>query len=162
MEIAGNTRPSVTWPRSIPTSTSMATRGSFEFYRSVFGGEFSRILYLKELAGPDVPIADEDADKLLHIALPVGTGMLIGNDVPSFLGRVNEQENRSKISVRAGSRGESGPLVSRTIPGGTVRRHRSAKVPGELISVCSGISTALNGSWRRTAKQVTAGVSQPD
>ncbi|HRU62059.1 MAG TPA: VOC family protein, partial [Bacteroidia bacterium] len=61
-------------------------REAFEFYRSVFGGEFSRILYLKELAGPDVPIADEDADKLLHIALPVGTGMLIGNDVPSFLG----------------------------------------------------------------------------
>ncbi|MBL7947372.1 MAG: VOC family protein [Bacteroidia bacterium] len=95
-------------------------REAFEFYRSVFGGEFSRILYLKELAGPDVPIADEDADKLLHIALPVGTGMLIGNDVPSFLGRVNEQENRSKISVRAGSRDEADRLYHGLSHGGTV------------------------------------------
>lgn len=93
---------------------------AFEFYRSVFGGEFSRILYLKELAGPDVPIADEDADKLLHIALPVGTGMLIGNDVPSFLGRVNEQENRSKISVRAVSREEADRLYHGLSHGGTV------------------------------------------
>ena len=136
-------------------------REAFEFYRSVFGGEFSRILYLKELAGPDVPIADEDADKLLHIALPVGTGMLIGNDVPSFLGRVNEQENRSKISVRAGA-GKRRTACITDYPREELSRHRSAKVPGELISVCSVISTALSGLWRRTAKQVTADASQPD
>ncbi len=95
-------------------------REAFEFYRSVFGGEFSRILYLKELAGPDVPIADEDADKILHIALPVGPTTLIGNDVPSFLGRVNEQENRSKISVRAGSREEADRLYHGLSQGGAV------------------------------------------
>ncbi len=95
-------------------------REAFEFYRSVFGGEFSRILYLKELAGPDVPVSDEDADKILHIALPVGPTTLIGNDVPSFLGRVNEQENRSKISVRAGSREEADRLYHGLSQGGTV------------------------------------------
>jgi PhnB protein len=73
---------------------------AFTFYKSVFGGEFSKIVRLKDLASDEFPIADDDADKIMQIALPIGkNNILVANDVPGFVGRVNENENRSKILV---------------------------------------------------------------
>lgn len=80
---------------------------AFTFYKSVFGGDFAKITRFKDVAGPEFPVAEQDADKIMQITLPIGTGsMLIGNDVPTFMGTVNEQENRSKIYVAAESRQE--------------------------------------------------------
>ena len=83
---------------------------AFTFYKSVFGGEFAKIVRLKDLAGPEFPVAENDAEKIMHIALPIGSNILMGNDVPEFLGRVNENENRSKISISAASREEADQL----------------------------------------------------
>ena len=64
---------------------------AFNFYRSVFGGEFTKVTRLKDLASPEFTVAEEDADKIMQIILPIGSGsMLIGNDVPEFMGRVSE------------------------------------------------------------------------
>jgi PhnB protein len=43
----------------------------------------------------------------MYIALPVGPNLLIANDVPEFMGKVNENENRSKIAVHVESREEA-------------------------------------------------------
>lgn len=83
---------------------------AFEFYRSVFGGEFSKIIRFKDIEGMEMPLADHEANNLMHIALPIGKTSLIGNDVPEFMGRVNEKENRSKISVIAENRQEAEKL----------------------------------------------------
>lgn len=56
----------------------------------------------------------------MHIALPIGNSILMGNDVPEFMGRVNENENRSKIAVAAGSREEADKLFNGLSAGGTV------------------------------------------
>jgi PhnB protein len=93
---------------------------AFRFYQSVFGGEISNVLRFKDLAGPDFPVADEDAGKVMRICLPIGGNMLIANDVPSFLGRVNENENRSKIAVSADSLAEAQRLFDGLSAGGTV------------------------------------------
>ncbi len=93
---------------------------AFNFYKSVFGGEFAKIIRLKELASPDFPVAEVDANKLLHIALPIGKNVLMGNDVPEFMGRVNEQENRSKIAISAESREEAEALFTGLSAGGTI------------------------------------------
>jgi len=93
---------------------------AFHFYKSVFGGEFERIVRLKDLASDEFPVAEEDADKIMHIALPIGPNTLMGNDVPSFLGKVNENENRSKISVSAASREEADKLFHGLSAGGTI------------------------------------------
>jgi PhnB protein len=93
---------------------------AFKFYKSVFGGEFSRVVRCKDLSSDDFPIAKEDEDKIMHIALPIGNNTLMGNDVPSFLGRVNENENRSKISVSAASREEADKLFNGLSAGGDV------------------------------------------
>ena len=83
---------------------------AFYFYKSIFGGEFAKVTRLKEISSPDFPVPESDAEKILHISLPIGKNKLIGNDVPSFLGSVNENENRSKISISAESREEADKL----------------------------------------------------
>jgi PhnB protein len=44
----------------------------------------------------------------------------MGNDVPEIMGRVNENENRSKISVSAASKEEADHLFNGLSAGGTV------------------------------------------
>lgn len=80
---------------------------AFEFYKSVFGGEFESIVRFKDIEGPEFPVPAEDADKIMRIVLPIGGNTLIANDVPSALGPVSEDENRSKIAVTAESREEA-------------------------------------------------------
>src|SRR5215475_3377116 len=78
---------------------------AFTFYRSVFGGEFTKVIRFGELSSPEYPVAEKEANKIMYIALPLGKhNMIIANDVPEFMGRVNENENRSKITVSAESR----------------------------------------------------------
>ncbi len=72
------------------------------------------------MATPEFPVSDEDADKIMHIALPIGPNMLIGNDVPSFMGKVNEDENRSKIAINAESKEEANTLFNGLSAGGSV------------------------------------------
>lgn len=94
---------------------------AFGFYKSVFGGEFTKIIRFKDIASPEFPIAAKDEDKLMHIALPIGKiNTLIANDVPDFMGQVNENENRSKISISAESKAEADQLFNGLSAGGTV------------------------------------------
>ena len=94
---------------------------AFTFYKSVFGGEFSKIVRFKDLASDEFPIADDDADKIMQIALPIGkNNILVANDVPGFLGRVSENENRSKILVSAESREEADKIFNGLSAGGDV------------------------------------------
>jgi PhnB protein len=93
---------------------------AFNFYRSVFGGAITKIIRFKELSSPEHPIAESEANKIMHIALPIGNSVLMANDVPDFLGRVNENENRSKIFVTAESREEADKIFNGLSAGGTV------------------------------------------
>lgn len=94
---------------------------AFQFYRSIFGGEFAKVIRLKDLAGPEFPVAEKDENKIMQIALPISdTQMLIGNDVPEFLGKVNENENRSKIHVAVESKVEAEKIFNGLSPLGQV------------------------------------------
>jgi PhnB protein len=93
---------------------------AFTFYKSVFGGEFAKVMYLKDMASPEFQVPESEANKIMHIALPIGQNILMGNDVPSFMGTVNENENRSKISISAESRDEADALFNGLSVGGEV------------------------------------------
>ena len=93
---------------------------AFTFYKSVFGGEFTMIVRLKDMSSPEFPVAENDANKIMHISLPIGNNILMGNDVPEFMGKVNENENRSKISISAESREEADKLFNGLSEGGNV------------------------------------------
>lgn len=93
---------------------------AFLFYQSVFGGNFGKIVRFKDLGGSGYPIDESEADKIMHITLAIGNNVLIGNDVPQSMGTVNEQENRSKISISAASREEADQLFNGLTAGGSV------------------------------------------
>lgn len=93
---------------------------AFSFYKSVFGGEFTKIIRLKDVASPEFPVAEKDANSILYIGLSIGNNVLVGNDVPVSMGRVNENENRSKICISAESREEADKLFAGLSVGGVV------------------------------------------
>lgn len=93
---------------------------AFNFYKSVFGGEFAIVMRFKDLSVPENPVADKEANKIMHIALPIGKNVLMGNDVPERMGRVSEDENRSKISVSAESREEADRIYDGLTVGGSI------------------------------------------
>lgn len=91
---------------------------AFTFYKSVFGGEFTKIVRFKDIASAEFPVSEADANKLLRIVLPIGNNVLIANDVPSMMGPVNEKENRSKIAVMVDSREEADRIIDGLSEGG--------------------------------------------
>lgn len=93
---------------------------AFNFYKSVFGGEFGAIVRFKDLESPEFTVPAEDADKIMRIVLPIGGNVLIANDVPTSMGKVSENENRSKIAVSAVSREEAERIFAGLSAGGEV------------------------------------------
>jgi PhnB protein len=94
---------------------------AFDFYKSVFGGEFAKIVRFKDIASDEFPVAEKEANKIMYIALPIDkSAMLIANDVPEVLGRVNEHENRSKITISTETKEEAQRLFNGLSAGGEV------------------------------------------
>ena len=93
---------------------------AFNFYKSVFGGEFVKIIRFKDLSNEDFIVSEKEANKIMHIALPIGNNILMANDVPEIMGKTNERENRSKISISAESREEADKLFNGLSTGGEI------------------------------------------
>jgi len=93
---------------------------AFNFYKSVFGGEFTQIMRFKDLPSSQFPIPEKDANKIMHIALSIGKNLLMANDVPEHMGRTNENENRSKICISAESKEEADRLFNGLSVGGQI------------------------------------------
>ena len=94
---------------------------AFTFYKSVFGGEFAKVVRFKDIASDEFPVAEKEENKIMLITLPIGkNNVLMANDVPEILGQVNEHENRSKISVNTESKEEADKLFNGLSAGGEV------------------------------------------
>jgi PhnB protein len=94
---------------------------AFNFYKTVFGGEIINIKRFKDLASKEFSFPEEELDKIMHMTLTIGsTSILTGSDVPAMLGTVNENENRSKITITAESKAEADILFNGLSAGGTI------------------------------------------
>jgi len=94
---------------------------AFTFYKSVFGGEFTTVARFKDLSNAEHPISEKEAEKIMHIALPIGkTSVLMASDTPEFMGKHNENETRSKISISAESKAEADKIYNGLSEGGQI------------------------------------------
>ena len=94
---------------------------AFTFYKSVFGGELTTIMRYKDLSSPEHPVAENDANRLMHIVLPIGkSNVLMGSDVLDIMGQVTENDNRNTISISAESREEADKLFNGLSEGGKI------------------------------------------
>jgi PhnB protein len=74
----------------------------------------------KDLESTEFPVPEDEAEKIMRITLPICESVLIANDVPKVMGRVNENENRSKIAVFAESREEADRIFAGLSEGGSI------------------------------------------
>ena len=94
---------------------------AFTFYKSVFGGAFSKVIRFKDIESPEFPVAEHEKNKIMHIALPIGkTNRLMANDVPEIMGKTNENENRSKIVINTDSKEEADKIFNGLSAGGQI------------------------------------------
>lgn len=105
---------------------------AFGFYRSVFGGEFSSHVRFRDLPMEGVEIPEEDQDKALHIALPIGDNdLLMASDALESLGQKLEPGNNSYISIHPDSREEADRIFSALSAGGQVEMPIAEQVWGD-------------------------------
>ncbi len=96
------------------------TEEAFEFYRSIFGGEFIAIQRFRE-----TPVADqipaEAKDKIMHVSLPIGKGnVLMGTDALESMGHKLTFGNNFNISIEAESKEEAKRLYDGLSLGGKI------------------------------------------
>jgi PhnB protein len=109
---------------------------AFKFYKSVFGSEFARVVRFRDMPISGHPVSANEADKIMHIVLPIGKGsLLMGSDTPEFMGKHNENENRSKILITAESRAEAEKLFNGLSAGGTVEMPMAESLWGSYFGM---------------------------
>lgn len=101
------------------------TEEAFNFYKSVFGGEFLAVLRFKDFQDqpgcePMSAIPDADKEKIMHIALPIGGGVLMATDALESMGQKLIVGNNSYIYLDADSKEEADKLFNGLSAGGNI------------------------------------------
>ena len=97
-------------------------RDAFEFYKSVFGGEFQNLSTFGEMPPQEEmpPIDEEMKNNLMHVALPISEGtVLMGSDTGNWGPEISVGNNFS-ISVDTGSNEEADKLFKALSEGGNI------------------------------------------
>lgn len=121
-------------------------REAFEFYRSVFGGDFAIFTTFRE--GPDgMGVSEAEMDNVMHVSYEIGGTMLMGSDVPSNFGMPVDQGNNFSISHQPPTRTETEELFAKLSEGGTVMMPLQDMFWGAYFGGCRdkfGINWMLN------------------
>ncbi|RYD92410.1 MAG: VOC family protein [Sphingobacteriales bacterium] len=108
------------------------TEEVFNFYKSVFGGEFAMLMRFKDMPADaaqtegegcadgegGIPAGEENG--IMHIALPVGNSVIMGTDVPTNMAQVVNGTSMS-LSISAESREEADRVFNGLAEGGKVQ-----------------------------------------
>lgn len=94
------------------------TEEAFNFYKSVFGGEFLNVNRFGE--NPDENIPENLKDQIMHITLPIGDSYLMGTDAPEEMGFKLNFGNNTYIMISPDSREQSKEIFDKLAEGGTI------------------------------------------
>lgn len=105
------------------TNTYLNFKGNceeaFNFYKSVFGGEFNYVGKFGEMPPQEgYTMSEEDANKIMHISLPIGKSILMGSDTGGEWAPTFVQGNNFSISIGAESKAEADKLYEGLSEGG--------------------------------------------
>ncbi len=110
-------------------------REAFEFYRSAFGSDFIHISTFSE--GPDdMPVSDEEKDRIMHVSLPVGDSVLMGSDTSLSFSPPHQPGNNFSVSCHPKSREETERLFAAISAGGTVTMPLDDMFWGSYFGAC--------------------------
>ncbi|MDX1270404.1 VOC family protein [Bizionia paragorgiae] len=87
---------------------------AFNFYKAIFGGEFTYLGYFKDMPeSEDCKIDDEDKNKIMHVSLPIGHSILMGSDTAGQQQDQFNQGNNFSISITADSKLEADTMFQK-------------------------------------------------
>jgi PhnB protein len=92
----------------------------FNFYKSVFGGEFDRVARFGDMPMPGQEMSEEFKKRIMHVSLPIGKGtILMGSDSNPMMGDVTFGKNIS-ISAQVESKEEADKIFNGLSAGGKI------------------------------------------
>ncbi len=118
------------------------TEEVFNFYKSIFGGEFSgggvaRFCDIPPAEGMP-PLAAEDKNLIMHIELPIiGGHILMGTDAPESMGFTVNYGNNVHINLELDSRAETIRLFDALSEGGNITMELQVMFWGAFYGSCT-------------------------
>lgn len=110
---------------------------AFNHYKSIFGGELSIIRYKDMYMENFKNLSDSDANKIMHISLPIGSNILMGTDMLVSRGESVDFGNSYYISVNTESRDETNVVFNALSDGGSVDMPLADVEWGDYFGMCT-------------------------
>jgi len=93
---------------------------AFNFYKSVFGGEFAHIGRFKDMPS-ETPLPEEVGNLIMHVSLPISSEtILMASDANEAFGQVAQAGTNVAISINTDSEEEATKLFNGLSAGGKV------------------------------------------
>jgi len=122
------------------------TEEAFNHYRKIFGTSFTTLMRFGEMPGSE-KMAEQDRQKIMHVALPIGNNVLMGTDaLESMNQRLTPGDNFS-ISITLDDEKEARRIFEALSEGGTVTMPLGKEFWSTLFGMCSdkyGIQWVVN------------------
>lgn len=117
------------------------TEQAFNFYKSVFGGEFDGGIHrMGEVPTQEgqPPLAEADKNLVMHVALPIlGGHVLMGTDAPESMGFKVNFGNNIYINLEPDTRPETDRLFAALSEGGKVEMKMQEMFWGDYFGSCT-------------------------
>jgi PhnB protein len=127
-------------------------REAFEFYRSIFGGEFAFISTFRE--GPEemkeMEIPEEELDRIMHVSLPIGSSVLMGSDSCSSFGPPPVVGNNVSLTFEAEGKEHADEIFAKLSDGGEVKCSMGDAFWGAYYGACTD---KFGINWQVIAEQ---------
>ena len=124
---------------------------AFNFYKSVFGGEFPYAGKFSEMPS-EYPIPEADKNKIMHISLPIGNTVLMGSDAVEGFGGIPKLGDNFSISINTDSEEEAKRIFSGLSEGGKVTMPLEKTFWGALFGMFTdkfGINWMVNYDYEQ-------------
>jgi PhnB protein len=110
------------------------TEEAFNFYKSVFGGEFISVVRFKDMPMEGVKLSREDGEKIMHIGLPIGKdSALLATDALESLGYKLVQGNNIYIFLAPDTKAEADRLFNALCAGGKIEQPMATQPWGDYF-----------------------------
>jgi PhnB protein len=113
------------------------TEEAFRFYRSVFGGEFLDLRRFRDFPDNPMGIAEHELDKIAHIALSLGSNILMGTDVVESMPTRVTIGNNFYITIEPESADEADSLFNALADGGVIEMPLMRTEWAEKYGICA-------------------------
>ena len=120
---------------------SRNTKEAFNFYKSIFGGEFTRggIARFSDIPAQEgmPPLAEADKNLVMHVELPIlGVHAIMGTDAPESMGFKMNFGNNVYINLEPDTKEETRKLFNALSSGGKIEQELQDMFWGSYFGSC--------------------------